>query len=372
MPAVSIGIVLFITLAIITAIQFFYYLYFFLRLAYYSPKEKRASQQHPVSVIVCAKNEAKNLITNVPALADQQYASTFEVVVVDDRSDDNSPKILNHLQQQYKNVFTFRVENEGRPMPGKKYPLSAGIDKAKYELLLLTDADCTPASKLWLQKMQDAFTDDVAIVLGYGPYKRLPGFLNKLIRFETFHTALQYLSYALAGLPYMGVGRNLSYKKSLFYAHKGFASISQLPGGDDDLFISKTATKNNTAIVIDADTFTLSEPKTTWKSWMRQKNRHYSTAKYYKPIHKFFLGGYSLSHFLFYPLLFATLFSPGWQGALLLFLIKTMLQYIIIGRCMKKLNESDLVPWVLFMDIWMFFYYFLFARTIWEKERKEW
>src|SRR6185436_19414615 len=133
------------------------------------------------------------------------------------------------------------------------------------------------------EKVQNCYKDNVEIVLGYGAYHKTKGLLNKLIRFETFHTALQYLSYALAGVPYMGVGRNLSYKKDLFLRNKGFASINHVPSGDDDLFINKVATKKNTKVLIDRDAITRSIPKTTWGAWLRQKARHYTTARYYKP-----------------------------------------------------------------------------------------
>src|SRR5688572_33381892 len=129
--------------------------------------------------------------------------------------------------------------------------------------------------------MQDAYTNGVEVVLGYGAYYKRPGMLNKLIRFETFHSALQYFSLALAGLPYMGVGRNLSYKKELFLRNKGFSSINHVLSGDDDLFINQVATKHNVNVVLDQEAFTLSEPKRRFKDWIRQKNRHYSTGKYY-------------------------------------------------------------------------------------------
>src|SRR6185436_3860360 len=157
-----------------------------------------------------------------------------------------------------------------------------GIREAKHEILLLTDADCVPASEFWIQHMQDAYDENIDVVLGYGAYHKTKDFLNKLIRFETFHTALQYLSYALAGMPYMGVGRNLSYKKSLFFRHKGFSSINHIPSGDDDLFINKAATKKNTAVIIDPEAITRSIPKRTSKAWKKQKARHYTTAKFYK------------------------------------------------------------------------------------------
>src|SRR6185312_2609594 len=152
----------------------------------------------------------------------------------------------------------------------KKFPLSMGIKSSRYETLLLTDADCVPASEHWIQLMQNGYREGTEIVLGYGAYNKAEGLLNKIIRFETFHSALQYLSYALAGMPYMGVGRNLSYKKELFFNNKGFSSINHIPGGDDDLFINMVANKRNTTIVIDKDAHTLSEAAPTWQIWQRQ------------------------------------------------------------------------------------------------------
>ena len=220
--------------------------------------------------------------------------------------------------------------------------------------------------------MQDAFLPGVEIVLGYGPYQKMPGLLNKLIRFETFHTALQYFSYALAGKTYMGVGRNLAYRKKIFFNNKGFSAINNIPSGDDDLFINKVATKKNTAIVLDPDTFTVSKPKQTWKDWMRQKNRHYTTGKYYKPSHKILLGLYTFSFFLFYPLLAASFLFFDWRLSFIPFSIRFFVQAVIWNKAMKKLNEHDLINWFWLLDIWMFFYYLIFIPAVWKKPRKDW
>lgn len=247
-----------------------------------------------------------------------------------------------------------------------------GIKSAKYEIVLLTDADCVPASENWIKKMQGAYNDETEIVLGYGAYYKKPGLLNKLIRFETFHTALQYFSYALAGKPYMGVGRNLSYKKEVFFKNKGFSSINQIPSGDDDLFINQVATAENTAILLDHDTHTLSDAKNSWGEWMTQKYRHYSTGKYYKPIHKFLLGLYSFSLFLVYPLLVLSILFFNWQLAVGVFALRFIVQAIVLYKGMNKLNEKDLYAWFLFLDIWMFFYYLFTVPAIWKAPRKNW
>src|SRR6201991_4600350 len=292
--------VVFYLFCLVALIQLLYYWIVFQRLAWYKPSEKEKSQQHPVSVVVCARDEAANLAKNLPGVLVQTYPTTHEVIVVNHNSQDETRYLLEEFKKTFKKLQVVNLEQEAKGIPGKKYPLSIGIKEAKHEIILLTDADCVPASEHWLWKMQAAYTNGVEVVLGYGAYYKRPGFLNKLIRFETFHTALQYFSLALAGLPYMGVGRNLSYKKGLFLRNKGFSSINHVLSGDDDLFINKVANKDNISVVIDADAFTLSEPKKTFGDWIRQKNRHFTTSKYYKPNHKFLLGLYSASHFLFY------------------------------------------------------------------------
>ncbi len=364
--------IVFLGFCLITLIQLFYYLFFFVRLAFYKSKSKLISQTHPVSVIVCSRDEAGNLVKNLPGVLIQQYRTTHEVIVVNDNSFDESKYILEEYQRTYKQLHLVELTQEARFIPGKKYPLSIGIKTAKHEIVLLTDADCVPASEFWLEKMQEGFSNGTEIVLGYGALHKKKGFFNKLVRWETLHTALQYLSYSIAGLTYMGVGRNLSYKKSVFFRHKGFSSHNHVPGGDDDLFINKAATKNNTSIVIDKDAFTLSEPPKSWKQWIKQKNRHYTTSKYYKAIHKFLLGLYAFSHFLFYPLFVASLIFYSWQQALIVFGIRFIIQGIILFKVTDKLNEKDLFPWYLVWDLWMFFYYVRFSTAIFKKPKNSW
>lgn len=372
MPPIRWEEILLYFFATITAIQLFYYLYFFSRVAFFKLKEKTQSQQHPVSVVICARDEDENIARNLPGVLVQNYPTTHEVVVVNDNSVDDSKYILQELKKTFKSLNVVELTQEAKLISGKKYPLSIGIREAKHEVLLLTDADCVPASESWIKKMQDAYDEETEVVLGYGGYHKTKGILNKLIRFETFHTALQYLSYALAGKPYMGVGRNLSYKKNLFLRNKGFSSINHIPGGDDDLFVNKVATKKNTSVVIDPDAITRSLPKTTWTGWLKQKARHYSTARFYKPGHKFLLGLYFSTQFLYYPFLAAVFIFCDWRIVIVLFGIRFLVQAFIFRKTMVKMSEKDLWPWFLFLDIWMFFYYIIFAPALWKKPRQSW
>lgn len=365
------GLLLFCLLILVCLIQLFYYGYFFRHLAFFKGQPPRQhSLQHPVSVVICARDEAANLTRNLPGVLLQQYPTTNEVIVVNDNSVDESRYVLAELQKTYRKLQIVELRQEAKLIDGKKFPLSIGIKEARHEVLLLTDADCVPATEHWMFRMQDAFAPGIELALGYGAYHKQPGLLNKLIRFETFHTALQYLSYALAGKPYMGVGRNLAYRKSLFLRNKGFASINHIPSGDDDLFVNKVATRENTAVVISPDAFTLSAPKQSWTEWRKQKARHYTAGKYYKAGHKALLATYTASFLFFYPLLAASLFLFDWRLALIPFLIRMAVQGVVWKKAMARLHESDLFPIYPLLDLWMFFYYLVFIPTLWQKPGK--
>lgn len=359
-------------LSLVTLIQLWYYLKYFRLLAFYKKKDADSVRENAVSVIVCARDEAEEIANNLPGILLQQYRSSHEVLVVNDNSMDDTKYLLDGLYKEFKQLHIVELKQEAMHIPGKKFPLSMGIKSAKHEILLLTDADCIPSSDKWLKIMQDAFAPNIEIVLGYGAYKKKKGLLNWLIRFDAFHTALQYFSFAMGGKPYMGVGRNLAYKKELFFRQKGFASHHHLPGGDDDLFINACANAQNTAVVIDQEAFTLSTPPRSWAEWMGQKERHNATGKYYKQKHKWMLGGYLSSHFAFYPLLILAFFTFDWRIVLGIFSFRMLIQAIIFFKSMKKLGETDLFPFFWLWDLWMLFYYLIFMSSLWKKPRTQW
>jgi glycosyltransferase involved in cell wall biosynthesis len=357
---------------LVALIQLFYYLYYFRRLAFHQPAAFEQTQEHPVSVVICARDEAANLADNLPGVLLQNYRTTHEVVLVNDNSQDETRYLLEGLHKQFRHLNVVELKQEAKLIPGKKFPLSVGIKSARHEIVLLTDADCIPASENWIQRMQAPFRDGVEIVLSYGAYHKAKGLLNKVIRFDAFHSALQYLSYAMAGQPYMGVGRNLAYKKELFYRHKGFSSHNHIPSGDDDLFINMASTPTNTAVVLDQDAFTLSKPQKSFGRWFKQKTRHYSTARFYKPVHRFLLSLYSATQFLFYPLFVASLLFCSWPLPLGIFAIRLITQAVIMQKSMARLNEKDLFPLFLFFDILQVFLYIIFFPALLKKPKAIW
>jgi glycosyltransferase involved in cell wall biosynthesis len=323
-------------------IQLLYYWLLYRRLAFFRDKNK-ANEEHPVSVVICARNEYHNLMNNLPLILEQEYPK-FEVVVVNDSSDDGTLELLASLEKKYPRLRVFNLEQNLNFFTGKKFPLSLGIKSAKHECILLTDADCRPAGPGWIKSMQTRFKGEQEIVIGYGPYIRRPGLLNAMIRYDTFVSAIQYFSYALAGMPYMGVGRNLMYSRELFYKAKGFISHYKLSSGDDDLFINAMANSRNTAVNVDHESHTFSAAKSTFGQWLYQKKRHYSTAKYYRPRFKSLLIIAFLSKLITYallPVLIIWNYNLYWiLGAFVFFILNHM---IILQLCANKLNEKDLV-----------------------------
>ena len=339
--------------AVIVGVQILYYLLFFFRFGSKSTSPKPVTNLK-VSVIVCAKNEAHNLKSHLPDILQQDYPN-FEVVLVNDSSSDDTLKVMEHFATSHSNVKLVDVKSNETFWGNKKYALTLAIKASTYDYLVFTDADCKPNSKNWLRFLTNHFNAEKNIVLGYGAYAKIKlSFLNKLIRYETVLTALQYVSYANMGIPYMGVGRNMAYKKELFFNNNGYYNHMHIRSGDDDLFINEVADKTNTAVCLDSESFTISEPKRSWNGWFHQKRRHLSTAKYYKPIHKMSLGLFYVSQLLFLLLAPITLYtSSPLTSALALVLFRYGIQITCIAKASKKLNETDIVFITPFLELFL-------------------
>lgn len=321
-------------------ILYFYYVFFFFKLFKHKNKNIKNKFNSPVSIIICAKNEYNNLKSNLPLILNQVDVD-FEVVVVDDQSSDSTKILLQNFANEYNNLSVVTIENHINKTKGKKFALTLGIKSASHEYLLLTDADCVPSSNKWLYGMTQHFNSS-NIILGYGSYRRKKSFLNKLIRFDTFNVAIQYFSFSLNKLTYMGVGRNLAYKRSLFFNNKGFATHIHIPSGDDDLFIQQIANKDNVEIEVNNQYHTISEPIISWKKWFYQKRRHISTSSEYKFKFKFLLSLYPLVQLIFWILFFILVSNELSLFIVLIIFFKLIPTYYLYYDIMKKLSVFDL------------------------------
>jgi len=344
---------IFALFVLVFLIQLSYYYFLFIRIASY--RRRLHTKKYPISVIICARNEAENLRNNLASVLEQKHKN-YEVIVVNDCSTDDTDEVIGEYIMKYKHLRTTTITPDKKFTHGKKLALTVGIKAAQYEWLVFTDADCKVNSDQWLNRLQENFTNDTDIVLGYGGYLRRKGLLNAYIRYDTLMIALQYFNMALKGMPYMGVGRNLAYRKSLFFKNKGFASHYGILSGDDDLFVNETASKSNTAIEIHPDSHTFSIPKQSWRSWSKQKKRHFSTANRYKNKHVFWLGLEPLSRLLFY-LTFGYLIGLNIFTIFVLvaFGIRLISQMVIIKLAMNRLKEKGLLIVFFIFDIFSLF-----------------
>lgn len=339
----------------VTAIQSIYYLLFLSPFFGYKNSPNRNIE--PVSVIICAKNEAENLKEFLPKIIDQKYNPGFEIVIINDRSSDLTAEVIHSFSQKHSNIKIVTIKDCESFWGNKKYALTLGIKAASHEQLLFTDADCYPSSNTWIEQMAARYSTNKSIVLGYGAYQKTKNsLLNKIIRFETVITAVQYFSYAKLGVPYMGVGRNLAYKKSEFFKVKGFIKHIKIKSGDDDLFINEASNSKNTTYNLNKESFTVSIPKQTFNDWVRQKRRHISTSSHYKIQHKILLALFYLSQILFFFLSVALIIiHPHIELILLLISIRYTTQVISLSLFSKKLNEQDLVFYIPFLELVLIF-----------------
>jgi len=344
----------------------FYQLFFFMKITFHINNISRDKgvissfndKNVGLSIIICAKNELENLKKNLPNIIDQNELSIVfndshfnfksEIIVVNDQSTDDSLIYLQTLEKQHDCLKIVNIDRSVNHSEGKKFALTLGIKTAKFDYLLMTDADCCPKSRNWSNIIFKALlsnNNDLDVILGYSPYRKQKGILNKLIRFDTFVVAQNYLSYALRNLTYMGVGRNLAYKKKIFFDNKGFASHIHIPSGDDDLFIQEVSSDKNIKIGVEfsRDTHMISEVTNSWKDWIYQKRRHLSTSSFYKIKFKILLMIYPLSQIFFLmSLIFAFLFKLNIVFVFTVLFLKLLISYTVNYKSMRTLDVRDL------------------------------
>jgi len=338
---------------LVTFINILFYIGYF---SFATSKESNSTSTPPVSVIICAKNEAENLKNFIPAILQQNY-SEFELILVNDASQDDTLEVMEYFKDLDTRVQLVDVKNNEAFWGKKKYALTLGIKKAKNSTLLFTDADCKPETDMWISEMASKFVDKKSIVLGYGGYEKNKGsLLNKLIRYETLLTAIQYFSFAKWGIPYMGVGRNLAYTSQEFYNQNGFATHLHIRSGDDDLFVNQAGTEENTSINFSRASIIRSIPESTFANWILQKRRHVSTAKLYKKKHKFLLASFYLTQIGFWVFfLMLLVLKIHWPIVLAVLVLRLIIQYTVYFNSAKKLNEMDLLFLIPFLEVFLIF-----------------
>ena len=360
----NLSFIILIVFGVALLIQLLYHWLMFSRLAFHKNhhRPKSDSELEPVSIVLCARNAYEYLTELIPVLLGQDYPD-FEIVVVNDCSDDETEEYLKDLERREPRIKPVQLKQHLNFFNGKKFPLSMGIKSAQNDLIVLTDCNCMPSNDQWLRSVVNYYGKNTEVVIGYSPFFQKKGLLNQLMRFDALQNGLLYLSAALKGQPYMGNGKNLSYRKELFYRNKGFTSHYTTSVGDDDLFVSQVATKKNTEVLIDAENIVHTIPTGSFRLWMRQKSSRYSTIPQYSPRTRLMLSVFYISQFLFYASFIALMcLSPAAfsiaNGAafyipilVFFFLLRYGSQLIIYHKSSKRLGEKGLLPGLIAYDL---------------------
>ncbi len=342
---------IFILYCIAAAVQLFFYLWFYLAPAFYRHPDLPEKELPPLSVIICARNESANLKRFLPLVLEQDYPS-FEVIVVNDCSEDDSYTVLGEMLSKYQNLKVSIINKDPRFSHSKKFAQFIGIKAALNELLVFTDADCYPMSDKWLRMIVSGFSEGIDFVLGYGGLIAEKGFLNRYQRYEAMFIAMQYLGMAIRGIPYMGVGRNFAYRKEVFFRNKGFGRYNHIASGDDDLFVNRNARASSVKVEFRKGAHTRSPAAPGLKEWADRRIRHMTTARHYKLIHKILLVAEPLSRMIFY-ITFIWLITDAflWQYVAGIFLLRLSAMFATFYVNGKKLDEKGLLPFILIFDI---------------------
>ena len=337
--------------ALATLIQVLYSWFFLARLAFYKARPT-SSDWAPVSVVLIASNRASDLRKNLGAFLNQDYPD-FELVVVIDNSDDGSDELLEDMAREHANLKIVHLRQRLNWFSGRKFPLSLGIKSAKHDLILLSDPGCRPVSQNWISEMAAAYHAGQEIVLGYASYATRSS-INKWLRFTAFYDALFYLSAALSGLPFKGIGKNLSYTRQLFYASKGFSSHYTIRDGDDELFVNMTAKKTNARIQISEEARVVQVKKVSFAKWLSSEKSRLRIRRFFKFRHRLLIRAFSFSAFAFYGL-FAVLLIL--QAPLIpvfaIFALRFISIMLVFGFALKRLHEKNLLLLAPFFELFL-------------------
>ena len=359
MDLTSINTILPASAGILFFIQSCYHLGLYRNLYLHSKKEKKETDTPPLSVILVAKDAASDLQKNLPVILEQDYPE-FEVIVIYEQSaDDNCEDVLKLLQEKYPHLHHSFIPDSARYISHKKLGITMGIKASHYDWLVFTEPNCRPVSNQWLRKLARNFTPDSDIVLGYSNYEKTKGWFNRKITFDTLLNSMRQLGRAIGGHPYTGCGRNLAYRKSLYYNQKGFASHLNLQRGEDDLFVNRTANKKNTRIETSPESIIRITAPHFKKNWAEDKLSYNMTSHYFKGISRYVMGFETCSRLLFFLAIIACLVYGIWIQdwitvgiASFLWLIRFILLLVLFRKTSIALGERKFYTTLLLFD-WM-------------------
>lgn len=359
MHITKVALAILIVFGVITLIQLVYYYVIYGRFAFHRKKSALGFRDIPVSVVIVVRDDAALAVQNLPQLLDQQYSS-FEIVIVNDRSrDENSLQAIREYKDRYPNIKLVDLSTAVSTSRGKKMAISMGVKCATYDHILLTAPNCKPSSRQWLSKMAQNFQFQQKIVLGYNTFEKKKGLYSHFLLYDNLVGAVQYFAHALMHSTYRGDLNNLAFVRPLFYKQNGFIAYNHLLYGEEDIFVHRASTPNNVAVEYDPDAATLQQHTPSYGYWRLHKVSLYFTRKYNSMRNRLLLSGYELTNLLFYALLALSIVAALHQPTALyitagIAVLRIASLYVVMGISAARLQEKQNIPSLLFYD-------FLFA-----------
>lgn len=340
-------------------IQSCYHMGLYRNLYLHSKKEKPATDTPPLSIILVAKDAASDLQKNLPAILEQDYPEFEVIVIYDQSSDDGCEDVLKLLQDKYPHLHHSFIPDSARYISHKKLGITMGIKASRHEWLVFTEPNCRPSSNQWLRKMAHNFTNGTDIVLGYSNYERTKGWFNRKITFDTMLHSMRYLGQAIGGYPYTGCGRNMAYRKSIYYEQKGFVSHLNFQRGEDDLFVNQVANRKNTRVEASAESIVRTTAPHYKKNWYEDKLNYTMTSRLYKGFSRYLMGFETCTRLLFLAMVIACIvygiLTQAWFVAAigsLLWLLRFIMQLVVFRNTSIALGERKFYTTLLLFD-WM-------------------
>ena len=340
-------------------IQSCYHLGLYRNLYLHSRKEKQETDTPPLSVILVAKDAASDLQKNLPAILEQDYPDFEVIVIYDQSSDDDCEDVLKLLEDKYPHLHHSFIPDSARYISHKKLGITMGIKASHHEWLVFTEPNCRPSSNQWLRKMARNFTNGTDIVLGYSNYEKTKGWFNRKVTFDTLLNAMRYLGKAVDGHPYTGCGRNLAYRKSLYYEQKGFTSHLNLQRGEDDLFINQVANGKNTRVEASPESIVRITAPHYKKDWHEDKLNYHLTSRLYKGFSRYLMGFETCTRLLFLLMVIVCIvygiLTQSWivlGTAIMLWLLRYLMQVMVFRKTSIALGERKFYSTLLMFD-WM-------------------
>ena len=366
----QVDMILCVLATVLFSVGWFYFFYYFNPIKL-TPSEPITAFP-PVSIIISARNSVLKLENNIQHWLTQDYPN-FEVVIIDDRSSDETAFFLVKTAEKEPLLKYVLLDPDVIKNGSKKLALTLGIKKAKNNYFLLTDADCIPNSDQWLKHMATGFTNKKDIVLGVSPVNTKKSFLGRLTQYENLLTAMQYLGMSIKGKPYMGVGRNLAYTRGIYDSVGGFSKHHHLPAGDDDLFVQEVSNSNNTVVCIQPESYVNTEGPKNWKEYWKQKMRHLWIGKQYRSDVKTSLAWLPISQLLFWTIIIIWFITgSSWLWPIIPIIVKIVPEWVIFVKKGKLLNMPLAGPYYLFYNIFYSFWYVVISMNAFFKRKIVW